>query len=574
MPGFSGVLGRVNDVLRSVDLAIPLSNTTENKQYSFENIWLKRFVVPKFLGDKIFDEDDEFLLCTDGVFLNATTLRARYSVTTNFALLKTLFRNKALLFPNDLRGTFAGCLYDKTTDSFHLFTDHLGTKPIFYFFDRDTKRLIFGSELKAVVTLMRHLNIPTSLSDVGAYCLLTFGFMLDNHTLVDTVKRLAPGSILSYQGGTITTKQYYRLDNTLYHTEPQTSITANLNALFSEAVTAEYDKDKEYGYRHIGTLSGGLDSRMNLLSARQLGYDDLYTVTCSQSHYLDETIARSIAGHCGFHSVFYSLDNGNYLADIDGPVLANDGLVLYSGAAHFYRMLSLLNWEHFGILHTGMLGDAVLGGTYLSCEKHTAAEPSEGSYSRTLLPRISSIATAVAQEYDNSELYLLYNRGINGIFNGYWMANQFTECASPFLHIDFLEYAIKIHPRKRFRYRIYHQWISKYLPEAARFTWELSGTKIRPDYLFWHRVRRVLEVTRRFVRGPLPDSSMNPFEYWFSTNRHLVETVNNYFTGHIEGLKGRPELYKDANVLFETGTHFEKTQVLTLLAALQLLGVN
>jgi len=125
MPGFSGVLGRVNDVLRSVDLAIPLSNTTENKQYSFENIWLKRFVVPKFLGDKIFDEDDEFLLCTDGVFLNATTLRARYSVTTNFALLKTLFRNKALLFPNDLRGTFAGCLYDKTTDSFHLFTRHL-----------------------------------------------------------------------------------------------------------------------------------------------------------------------------------------------------------------------------------------------------------------------------------------------------------------------------------------------------------------------------------------------------------------------------------------------------------------
>ncbi len=86
MPGFSGVLGRVNDVLRSVDLAIPLSNTTENKQYSFENIWLKRFVVPKFLGDKIFDEDDEFLLCTDGVFLNATTLRARYSVTTNLMI--------------------------------------------------------------------------------------------------------------------------------------------------------------------------------------------------------------------------------------------------------------------------------------------------------------------------------------------------------------------------------------------------------------------------------------------------------------------------------------------------------
>src|SRR5262249_18429395 len=133
----------------SVDTAIQLSSTTENQQYSFNNIWVKRFVVPKFLDDKIFDEDEEFFVCTDGIFLNSQKLRTIYSVDTNFDLFKALYREKGSLFANEIRGTFSGCLYHKMTDIFCLFTDHLGTKPIFYFFDMDTKFFIFGSELKS-----------------------------------------------------------------------------------------------------------------------------------------------------------------------------------------------------------------------------------------------------------------------------------------------------------------------------------------------------------------------------------------------------------------------------------------
>jgi asparagine synthase (glutamine-hydrolysing) len=221
-----------------------------------------------------------------------------------------------------------------------------------------------------------------------------------------------------------------------------------------------------------------------------------------------------------------------------------------------------------------MLGDAVLG-TYLSCEKHLKAQPFDGGYSHTLLSRINSIATAISQEYENSELYQFYNRGINGIFNGYWTVNQFTEFSSPFLYINFLEYAIKIHPQLRFRHKIYHQWIVEYLPEATKFIWEQTGMKISAN-LFWYRyyVRKALKLTSRFIRGPLPSDSMNPVEYWFKTNGRLVETLNNYFLSHIEVLKYNTELHKDVTLLFKTGTPIEKTQVLTLLAALQLLGLN
>jgi len=570
MPGFSGALSEGSDIFATVDPALPPGD----ERYSFQNVRIRRSVVHKFLDDKIFKEDGEVFVCTDGIFLNSTQLRTRYSADTNFDLLKGLYRASHLSFPNELRGTFSGCLYDKFTHSLHLFTDHLGAKPIFYFFDTDSKTLLFGSDLKAVTALMKSAGFRPNISNVGAYSLLTFGFMLQDHTLVDGVKRLNPGCVLTWHQGTITTTQYYRLDNTVSHTETRaSSITANLNELFTKAVMAEYDKDKEYGYQHIGTLSGGLDSRMTLLSARESGYDGLYTITMSQSNYLDETIAKKISAHCGFNSIFHILDNGNYLRDIERPVNANDGLVLYSGASHLYRMLSFLEWRQFGLLHTGMLGDVVVGGTYLSGEKQVKAQPS-GTYSNTLLSRINSIATAVAQEYENSELYLFYNRGINGTLNGYRMAHQFTESTSPFLHVDFLDYAIKIRAQMRWSYKIYHQWISEHLTEAARFPWEFSGVKISPHHLFWHRVRRAREVAGSFVRGPRPGYSMVPFEYWFKTNKQLVESLNGYFQSYIETLAGAPELYKDATVLFKTGTPLEKTQVLTLLAAVQLLGLK
>src|SRR5262249_43832445 len=156
---------------------------------------------------------------------------------------------------------------------------------------------------------------------------------------------------------------------------------------FRIAIDAEYKKDEEYQYRHVATLSGGLDSRMTVMSAVLRGYKELHTITMSQRDYLDECIAKQIATKCGVHALFYALNGGEYLRDVLGPVAANDGLVLYSGAAHLYRLLSLLNWSQFGLLHTGMLGDVVLGGTYLSQPKHLEAGCS-GAYSTKLLSRI------------------------------------------------------------------------------------------------------------------------------------------------------------------------------------------
>ena len=85
MPGFHGVIGKVEGTFGSADTVVHLPITTEDHQYSFNDLWIKRFVVSKFLDDKVFDEDEEFFICTDGIFLNSQKLRVRYSVDTNFS---------------------------------------------------------------------------------------------------------------------------------------------------------------------------------------------------------------------------------------------------------------------------------------------------------------------------------------------------------------------------------------------------------------------------------------------------------------------------------------------------------
>ncbi|MGB9788933.1 MAG: hypothetical protein ACPLVD_09035 [Dictyoglomus turgidum] len=88
------------------------------------------------MEDKIFFEDEDVFICTDGYILNAKDLRDKYAVKSNFELLKYLYNNLDVHFPSQLRGSFAGVIYDKKKDLWLVYTDHIGSKWVFYFFDK------------------------------------------------------------------------------------------------------------------------------------------------------------------------------------------------------------------------------------------------------------------------------------------------------------------------------------------------------------------------------------------------------------------------------------------------------
>jgi len=67
---------------------------------------------------------------------------------------------------------------------------------------------------------------------------------------------------------------------------------------------------------------------------------------------------------------------------------------------------------------------------------------------------------------------------------------------------------------------------------------------------------------------------MNPFDYWYDSNPELREIFETYLKDHIHLLNKHPVLKEDTVLLFDEGNALEKTQALTLLAAVDLLQLD
>jgi len=578
MTGFMGILSKKLQMSNNFDIRISSVTPRIEDKKIIGNCWFMRSVTNKFLKDKIFIEEPDLFICTDGTILNATILMNDLKIKDIFNLIRYYYTRDPSEFPRKLRGDFSGAVYDKKMDAWTIYNNHIGSKPVFYYFDAINGDFIFGSEIQMVLRGMRSIGVNPMINETGAYCLLSFGYMIGDHTLVDGIKRLSPGSILRYQEGEISIIRYYRLENTPYIDLPDEQIIEELDTRFKAAVKAEYEKDLEYGYKHVATLSGGLDSRTNVCYAKKSGFSNILAICFSQSNYSDEKIAKQIASDWGYEFLFSSLDNGNYLKAIEENVRINDGLIYYSGSAHLYSMLRLMNWNPLGLLHTGMIGDVIMG-SFLTEPKHQEFNESflkKVATSRKLLGSMpGEIISNIKDVYPNDEIFAIYERCVNGIFNGYRVIEQFSEFSSPFVHVDFLEFALRIHPKKRYREKIYLDWIRKKSPEAGIYVWEDTGLPL------WAGKRKFLsfkavKYLKKKIFGPSPKDSMNPFDYWYKTNPELRGTFEDYYKSNISLLDDYPPLQKDTKYLFETGNTIEKTQALTLIAAIKLheLGNN
>jgi len=569
MPGFFGIIGEHNfSDLKNLEFSCEFYTPLVCDQKKGPWYYIKRHVIPKFLNDKVFEENVATFIGTDGVLLNSKHLRKKYGVDTNFALIERIYSDNGIEGITEVKGNYSGFILDKKTEILHVFTDHVGSKNLFYFYDEEKKCLVFGSELKIIVTIMRKLGYTPSLSETGAYCLLTFGFMIGDNTLVKEIKKIPPGSILAYSNGQIKIDQYYTFCSSPEITESEETIIKKLNSLFLDAIKLEYEKDLEYNYSHIATLSGGLDSRMNVMNAKKLGYSDILCLCFSQSNYLDQIIAQKIASDQEFDFIFHALDNGNYLKNIDEAVLVNDGLTVYSGSAHMQSSLKLLDWTRCGLLHTGLLWFVALYKCVPPTPMNVDSVRGGLVYSSKLLDDDVFQKINIFQKYENFNILSFYERGINGQFNGYRIIEQFTEFSSPLHDKDFLEYSFRIPPSQE-NIHLYKKWILSEIPEVADYRWEQSGVKIQSGS--WKRfIYSVFRFLRAKYLGKNNINSMVPFEYWYHTNPALRDVIESYYVTHLGLLSKHPALMKDTQKLFNEGTCLEKTQVLTLLGAMKL----
>lgn len=552
---------------------IIVNGKNKNGDIQFGNISCFNRMNEKFPDDKVFSETDDYIIVLDGVILNKNEILIKNDKPIWHDVIVDLYEKKGETFFSSLRGSFAGALFDKKKKKWIVFADQLGTKFIYYtccngFF-------CVTEEMGHMYEIMSHNGIKCNLSLEGAYLLLTFGFMVEDKTLCDNVKKIQPGCYLTYEDGVISEKRYYLLNNKEDVTITEADAIEIVDHYFREAVVREFEKDKEYKYKHLVALSAGLDSRMTSFVAHECGYQEQLNFTFSQTNYWDEIIPQKIAEDLKHDWIFKSLDNGLWLLDTDEVTKTMGGNVMYLGSAHSNSMFKLMNFRDFGTIHTGQISGA-LNGAHVSDPKNRDLpfDVRQAANSVRLYERLGGKITC---EY-NQELGWYYYRCLNGTNNGSQISFNYSETLSPFMDTDFLGQLMKIPIKYRIRHNLYKKWILSKYPDAAKYVWETMGTTINAPTLriknknipitmlpskIWQHAKHVIGMNDDDNR-----KGMNPIAYYYSHNTDLKDHLNSY-KQYIE-LVGDESLRNDIAFLMEQGDVRERIQAVSLLSAIKL----
>lgn len=562
MPGIFGT--NLNNNARIMEQENRIYKSIKSNQWYVELSGIK-----KFENDKTLYENEKYIVLIDGVILNLLDLKEKYLKNNLGDLVSQMYEQIGNEFFKDFRGNFCGFFQDKIKNKTLIYTNQMGDKPIFYYLNENN--IIFGSEIKHIIKCMQIKNMNYNLDEIGAYSLLTYGYMYDNNTLIKEIKRLLPGNYIKIENNKIEEIVYYNISNReIENTQTEEQIMDIIERKFENAVKMQLDKNKEYGYENYAPLSAGLDSRMTNYMIKKLTSSPIYNITYSQTNQLDEIIPKQISSELNNHWIFKNLDNGLALYNIDESLKFTDGIIYYAWPSQLYDYMKFMNTDKMGIVHTGVIGDVIIA-TFNKDLNKRKYKIGDGAYSKKLVNKLNELIKQ--KEYDNYEIGMMYNRALNGAVLGYSMTFQYyTEAMSPFMNIEFMEYCLSLPLKYRLFHNIYYKWVKKYHKEAGKYSH--NGIKIpEPNSLKLsfkgkkYAINTILTLVWRKIKVKInKNANMNPMQHWYETNEKLKEVMDSYYNDNIGLLENNMQLQQDVANLYNNGKANEKIQVITLLS--------
>lgn len=535
----------------------------------------KRNTLNKFMGDKVLTETHEAIMVLEGYLLNKTELFLQYEASSVAELMNSMYRRNGDEFFADFRGDFSGAFYDKTLDKWLVFTNHTGASPVFY--AKTGNGFWAGSQVNYVIDACRETGTELHFDESAAYQMLTYGFMVNDATYAQEIRRLRGGTYLYFHAGKGAVKTYhtFRKNAARFENDTEQQLIDAVDEAFRAATKLEFDKDLEYGYEHLADLSGGLDSRMTMWVPHKMGYGPIQLMTYCKADYTDEKVAKEIAGYWKDPLLIKPLDDAAFLYDIDEVTFLNGGLSFYSGISGGNRMLRSLNMESFGLEHTGMIGDVVIGSWWKN-SRDMEHNRRTGRFSDKLAHRLPQGVREYIESFEDREVFLDYTRGFQGAANTYLIRRNYTEASSPFMNVELMQLCLDIPQEYRFDHNIYKKWILAKYPDAAQFIWEKTRAKITESALIG-KIRFIVtrgpkKLLRLLGKEKWLRHEMVPMSYLLEHDDKLHAALDGYAAESFANLPVTmsEQLLTDMQWLYASGNGCEKTMVLTVLAAVKL----
>ena len=224
-------------------------------------------------------EDGQVQVVLNGEIYNYLDLRSEltrrghiFRTSSDTEVIAHLYEERGTDCLTALRGMFGVAVWAQRTQRLLLGRDRLGKKPLFY--AQQGGRLVFGSEIKAIVAAVPELAEPDPEAVIPYF---RHGFVSEPRTMFRGIRKLPAAHWLTYQNGAVTTGKYWHLkfQENDQASRPVGEIVEELDALLAESVRIRLMSEVPLGV----FLSGGLDSSAVVAYAHKAGLRPLKTFT-------------------------------------------------------------------------------------------------------------------------------------------------------------------------------------------------------------------------------------------------------------------------------------------------------
>jgi asparagine synthase (glutamine-hydrolysing) len=262
----------------------------------------------------------------------------------------------------EMSGIFAFAIWDSTTRQLFLARDALGVKPLYFATQPD--RLVFGSEIKAILPLM---DTNTKLDPAALQRYLTFLWCPGEGTPDLRIHKLNPGEFLRVENGKIAERcSWYRLPifRSLNPLKSNLHTLKNETAsLLREAVHRQMVSDVPLG----AFLSGGLDSSAVVAFAREKNPDiRCFTIdagkTSPEGFAEDLPFAERVAQHLGVRLEVIKVTPADLAAGIEDMIYQLDEPLADSAPLNLRFICKLARLHGIKVLLSGVGGDDLFSG--------------------------------------------------------------------------------------------------------------------------------------------------------------------------------------------------------------------
>ena len=313
----------------------------------------------------IYNETGSLCVSFNGEIFNFVELRDQledeghvFSTRSDTEVIVHAYEQFGDDFVQHLNGQFAIALWDMRRQRLILVRDRVGILPLFY--TRQNQRLLFASEIKALLPLMK--SAP-SMDPIALDQLFSFWTPVSPRTMFSGIQEISPGHMLIVEQGEIRDICYWDWKfpiNNEWRIGSEDALASELYDLLADATRLRLRADVPVG----AYLSGGLDSSVLVALIRRHSHAPLKTFSIGfQDAGLDEsehqqTLVRALAlDH--HQTLCRNVDIGAAFFD---TIRLTETPVLRTAPVPMRLLSGLVRSQGYKVVLTGEGSDEVLGG--------------------------------------------------------------------------------------------------------------------------------------------------------------------------------------------------------------------